>query len=109
MPVEEIAHGLARLKLLTANVYFVGKPGSAWSLVDAGTPNNALRIRRAAEQRFGPSARPSGIVLTHGHRDHAGSALELAEMWDVPIYAHSLERPCLTGKSGYAPKDPTVR
>jgi glyoxylase-like metal-dependent hydrolase (beta-lactamase superfamily II) len=106
MSVEEIARGLGRLKLLIANVYFAGNPGSAWALVDAGTPNNATRIRRAAEQRFGPGARPGGILLTHGHFDHAGSALELAEMWDVPIYAHRLERPFLTGKSVYPPKNP---
>ena len=108
MPVEEIAPGLARLKLLIANVYFAGSPGSSWSLVDSGTPINATRIRHAAEQRCGPSARPGGILLTHGHFDHAGSALELAEMWDVPIYAHRLERPFLTGQSAYPPKDPTA-
>jgi glyoxylase-like metal-dependent hydrolase (beta-lactamase superfamily II) len=108
VPVEEIAPGLARFKLLIANVYFAGHPGSPWALVDTGTPHKAAGIRRAAEQRFGPGARPAGIVLTHGHFDHAGSALELAEMWDVPIYAHRLERPFLTGKSAYPPKDPTV-
>ena len=108
MSIEAVTPGLARLKLLTANVYFAGDPGSSWTLVDAGTPNNATRIRRAAAQRFGTGAKPDAILLTHGHRDHAGSALELAEMWDVPIYAHSLERPFLTGKSVYPPKDPTA-
>jgi glyoxylase-like metal-dependent hydrolase (beta-lactamase superfamily II) len=108
MPVEAIAHGLARFKLLIANVYFAGNPGSPWALVDAGTPNHATPIRRAAEQRFGTGARPGAILLTHGHFDHAGSALELAEMWDVPIYAHKLERPFLTGQSAYPPKDPTA-
>jgi glyoxylase-like metal-dependent hydrolase (beta-lactamase superfamily II) len=48
------------------------------------------------------------VILTHGHWDHSGSALELAKEWDVPIYAHPLELPYLTGKSRYAPKDPTV-
>jgi glyoxylase-like metal-dependent hydrolase (beta-lactamase superfamily II) len=75
-------------------------------LVDTGAPGNAARIRDAAEQRFGPGARPEAILLTHGHRDHAGSALELAGYWDVPIYAHRLERPFLSGKAAYPPKDP---
>ncbi len=106
MPIEEVTPGVARLKTLMANIYLVGSPGGPWVLVDTGTPGNAARIRRAAEQRFGADARPSAILLTHGHRDHAGSARELAEAWDVPIYAHRLERPFLTGKAAYPPKEP---
>src|SRR5579871_4022936 len=106
MAVEEIAASLARLKTLMANIYFVGIPGGPWVLADTGTPGNAIRIRRAAEERFGRDARPVAILLTHGHRDHAGSARELAEFWDVPIYAHRLERAFLTGKASYPPKDP---
>lgn len=106
MPVEELTPGVARLKTLIANIYLVGSPGGPWVLVDTGTPGNAVRIRKAAEQRFGSDARPVGILLTHGHWDHAGSARELAEAWDVPVYAHRLERPFLTGKSAYPPKDP---
>ena len=106
MPVEEMTPGVARLRTLIANIYLVGSPGGPWVLVDTGAPGNAARIRDAAEQRFGPGARPEAILLTHGHRDHAGSALELAGYWDVPIYAHRLERPFLSGKSTYPPKDP---
>jgi glyoxylase-like metal-dependent hydrolase (beta-lactamase superfamily II) len=106
MPVEEMTAGVARLRTLMANIYLVGSVGGPWALVDTGTPGNAARIRDAAEQRFGAGARPEAILLTHGHRDHAGSALELAEYWDVPIYAHRLERPYLSGKSDYPPKDP---
>jgi glyoxylase-like metal-dependent hydrolase (beta-lactamase superfamily II) len=47
-------------------------------------------------------------LLTHGHADHAGSALALADKWDVMIYAHHLELPYLSGKSLYPPADPTV-
>ena len=56
----------------------------------------------------GAGAPPEAIVLTHGHFDHAGSALQLAEYWDVPIYAHRLEMPYLTGKADYPPPDPTI-
>lgn len=106
MPVEEITPGVARLRTLIANIYLVGRPGGPWVLVDTGTPGNAARIRDAAELRFGRDTRPEAILLTHGHWDHAGSALPLAEYWDVPIYAHRLERPFLSGKSAYPPKDP---
>ena len=108
MPLEEITPGVARVRTLIANIYLVGHPGGPWVLVDTGTPGNAARIRGAAEMRFGRDARPDAILLTHGHWDHAGSALELAGFWDVPVFAHRLERPYLTGKSPYPPKDPTA-
>jgi len=91
---------------LIANIYMVGGAGGPWVLVDTGTPGNVAKIRESAAQRFGPNSHPTAILLTHGHWDHAGSARELAEYWDVPVYAHRLERPYLTGKSEYPPKEP---
>lgn len=108
MALEEIAPGVARMAVGIANVYFVGAPGSAWFLLDSGTPEKAESIIQAAAERCGPEARPEFILLTHGHFDHSGSAYDLAEFWHVPIYAHSLEFPYLTGVSPYPPKDPTV-
>ena len=77
-------------------------------LVDTSFPNRGREIRAAAELRYGANARPEAIFLTHGHMDHAGSAAELAEMWNVPIFIHPLELPFVTGKSKYPPPDPTV-
>jgi glyoxylase-like metal-dependent hydrolase (beta-lactamase superfamily II) len=105
---EEVAPGVARLNLGVVNAYLVGAVGSPWVLVDAGTPGNAERIRAAAEERFGRGTRPEAIVLTHGHADHSGSAAELSALWEVPVYAHRLELPFLTGLSAYPPPDPTV-
>ncbi len=106
--MQELVSGVACLPLTIENVYFAGSPGSPWVLVDTGTPGMAPRIRAAAAERYGANARPEAILLTHGHTDHAGSAAALAEAWNVPLYAHSLELPYITGKSPYPPKDPTV-
>lgn len=106
--IARIAPDLGWLPISFANVYFVGRPGGPWSLIDAGFPGGANQILEAAEARFGAGARPEAILLTHGHGDHAGSALDLANKWDVAIYAHRLELPYLTGKSDYPPPDPTV-
>ena len=102
--MREIAGGVAVVPTLIANAYLVGDAGS-WVLVDACTPGNESRIQRAAERRFGRGSRPRAILLTHGHFDHAGSAGPLADAWGVPIYAHSLEVPYLTGQSHYPPFD----
>jgi glyoxylase-like metal-dependent hydrolase (beta-lactamase superfamily II) len=57
---------------------------------------------------FGEGSRPAAIVLTHGHFDHIGAVHTLAHEWDVPVYAHELELPYLTGQSSYPPPDPLV-
>ena len=103
-----IASGVTCLHLGVSNVYFVGKPGKIWALVDTGMRGSALKIRAAAQSLYGAGARPAAILLTHGHADHAGSAAELADFWNVPIFAHALEMPYLTGRSQYPPLDPTV-
>ena len=106
--VDPFAPGVARIPIGFVNAYLVGSPGGPWVLVDTGLPRTAALTKAAAESRFGAGARPEAIVLTHGHFDHAGSALALARDWDVPIYAHDLELPYLTGRSDYAPADPTM-
>ncbi len=106
--ITRIAPDVGWMPVSFANVYFIGRPGGKWILVDAGFPGWATEIRHAAEARFGSGSRPEAIVLTHGHLDHAGSALALANIWDVQIFVHPLEFPYLTGKSQYPPADPTV-
>ncbi len=105
---EPVAQGVARLGVVFVNVFALGEPGGPWVLVDAGLPGSAGYIRRAVADRFGTGARPEGILLTHGHFDHVGAAQDLADGWDVPLYAHPLETPYLTGRSDYPPRDPTM-
>lgn len=107
-PITRIATDVGWLPVSFVNVYFLGQPGSNWVLIDAGIPGRAKQIATAAAARFGRDSRPEAIILTHGHFDHAGSAWELAERWDVPIFAHPLELPYLTAQSAYPPPDPTI-
>jgi glyoxylase-like metal-dependent hydrolase (beta-lactamase superfamily II) len=106
--ITRIAPEVGWLPISFVNVYFLGRSGKPWVLVDAGLPGRANQIIEAAEAEFGADLPPEAIVLTHGHFDHAGSALLLAEYWHVPIYAHRLEMPYLTAKSDYPPPDPTI-
>ena len=106
--ITRIAPDVGWLPISFVNVYFVGRPGGPWVLIDAGLPGRSSQIRAAAAARYGTASRPEAILLTHGHWDHVGSAQRLAEGWDVPIYAHTLEHPYLTGRSAYPPPDPTI-
>ncbi|MFD1038281.1 MBL fold metallo-hydrolase [Virgibacillus byunsanensis] len=91
------------------NIGFIGNPTEGdWVLVDAGLPKAAPEIRSVVVDRFGRKSRPSAIILTHGHFDHVGGLLELIEEWDVPVYAHELEMPYLTGEKSYPEPDSTV-
>lgn len=91
------------------NYYMIkDETSGAWALVDAGMAWSAATIRNMAKEIFGEGRRPTAIILTHGHFDHVGSLISLAREWAVPVYAHLLELPYLTGKSSYPPPDPTV-
>lgn len=104
--LERVSAGVRGLRIVMVNVYGITAPDRSWTLVDAGLYFAAGRIRRWAELNFGAGARPRSIILTHGHFDHVGSLGELARSWDVPVYAHPLELPYLTGRSKYPPPDP---
>lgn len=108
---HQIRPDIAYRRLAMVNVVFVGAPGAGdrnWVLVDAGVVGGRSAIESAAAERFGAGARPSAIVLTHGHFDHVGALEALAEAWDVPVYAHRIEHPYLDGTAAYPPGDPSV-
>lgn len=104
---EVVISDIAYMRTVIANICFVGDPIQGnWMLVDTGIAKCTDPIQRYAETRFGRP--PILILLTHGHFDHVGNVIELAEYWDVPIYAHEKELPFLTGKQDYPPADASV-
>src|SRR3954469_25756548 len=103
----EVTSGVAFMRCAMVNVAVIGDR-TRWILIDAGLAGYATSIREAAAERFGPDSRPEAIVLSHGHFDHVGSLEALLEEWNVPVYAHRLEMPYLTGRSPYPPPDPLV-
>lgn len=104
---REAVDGVLCLRTMMVNLFII-RSGSSWVLVDCGLRGYEQSIRRAAEAYVGHTHPPAAIVLTHGHFDHVGSLQALLASWDVPVYAHRLELPYLTGSSSYPPPDPLV-
>src|SRR3954464_4978873 len=102
---REIAQNVLFLRTLMVNLYAV-RTETSWVLVDTGLSGYEATIREAAAEFLGSPAPPAAIVLTPGHFDHVGSLSALIEHWPVPVYAHILEKPYLTGESPYPPPDP---
>lgn len=104
--MDAIAQGVHGLRITFVNVFAITHPDGSWTLIDAGIPFSESVIRSWAEKHF--RIPPNAIVLTHGHFDHVSAAGGLAEHWNVPIYAHPLEFPYLTGKQKYAAPNPSA-
>lgn len=106
---EEAANDVSYYTDQIVNISFIGHPKDGkWALVDAGLPQSAEEIYAVVAERFGEESKPTAILLTHGHFDHVGGLVDLVKEWDVPVYAHELELPYLTGEKGYPEPDPTV-
>ncbi len=104
----EVASGVWGMKDKFVNFYMVQDAHSGnWVLIDAGLKISRSKILKMAKELFGEQ-KPAAILLTHGHFDHVGAVEALAAEWKVPVYAHYLEFPYLSGISSYPPADPTV-
>lgn len=103
VPMDAIAPGLNGLKITFVNVFGLAHEDGSWTLIDAAVPFSASRIKSWAEKNY--RRPPNAIILTHGHFDHVSAAKDLAEEWDVPVYAHALEFPYLTGQKEYPAPD----
>lgn len=98
---------LYQFTIQIVNIHCIGHKEN-FVLVDTGMPKMTKSLVDALETHFGSGYSPKAIVLTHGHFDHVGSIVELLKKWDIPVYAHYLEEPYLTGKKAYPTPDATV-
>ena len=87
LSIEQVEPGVQRLRMRSWRGGLVGYDVSAYVLgdvlVDTGFPRGGRVLVNAVA-----TLRPRGVVLTHWHEDHAGSAPALAE-GGVPMAMHA--------------------
>jgi glyoxylase-like metal-dependent hydrolase (beta-lactamase superfamily II) len=99
VPMDDVAVGIRGLRIAFVNVFAVVHADGSWTLIDAGLPFTASAIQTWTK-KFSETA-PNAILLTHGHFDHIGAARDLADVWNVSIYANPLESQYLKGQKEY--------
>lgn len=63
-----------------------------WTLVDAGAKSNGPAIVEAVKAKLANTS-PARVVITHGHRDHAGGLQVVLDAFGCPVWAHPQEKP----------------
>ena len=87
----DVAPGVHRLAHADVNVYLI-EDDAGVTVVDTGLPATAGRIEEAISHIGRRIDDVQGVVLTHAHFDHVGSAKRLRERWRVPVWAHRDEK-----------------
>ena len=76
---------------VSTNCYFIINENTKEVIIlDPGAAAKQL-----AEKIKEAELKPTAILLTHGHYDHAGGAEELAKLLNIKIYAHEAEKETL--------------
>lgn len=90
--------------LVPVNVWLV-QGADGWTVVDAGAPGSIRdELERLVIDQILAHTRgvkPTHLILTHGHLDHAAAAPRMRDLWRVMIAAGRAEVPYLTGSQRY--------
>ncbi|MEV7544717.1 MBL fold metallo-hydrolase [Streptomyces sp. NPDC089915] len=97
--VEVLPNRLHMLRFPIGQAYlWQDRSGEALTLVDSGPAGAADAIEGAMRSLGLAPERLERIVLTHCHRDHVGSAGELAARLGAEALAHRLDAPVVRGE-----------
>ncbi len=84
-----------QLKSKGCNVYLLEKDGESF-LIDTGTPSSRKMLESQIKAKIDTKTL-NGIIITHAHFDHIGSAAFLQRKFDCEIYVHERDIPYLKG------------
>jgi len=84
---RDVAPGVHRLEHADTNLYLVEHDDRVL-IVDAGLPGAWPHLVEALFELGHGLPSVDGVVLTHAHFDHVGTARRLRQRWDVPVWVH---------------------
>lgn len=83
-----------------ANCYLLAPAGGGDVVVVDPGVGAAASVRRLVEER---GVGVAGVLLTHGHLDHIGTAADVADGYGVPCWIHADDRELLTDPGPIVP------
>jgi glyoxylase-like metal-dependent hydrolase (beta-lactamase superfamily II) len=89
MSVKQILPGLYQISASYYNVFLIDS--GELILVDVGAPNNAKAIQKAVKAIGRQITDVRHILVTHCHRDHAGSLAAVKQLTGAPAYMHPID------------------
>jgi glyoxylase-like metal-dependent hydrolase (beta-lactamase superfamily II) len=89
MSIKQISPGLYQISTTGNNAFLIDS--GELILVDVGPPNNAKAIQKAVQAIGRQMTDIRHILVTHCHRDHAGSLAAVKQITDAPAYMHPID------------------
>ena len=90
MPFKSVTSSVLSLDLGICNCFFL-RSTSGYALVDTGLDKHGDIILEALKQAGIAASEVKYILLTHAHKDHAGSAAQLKNVTGATVIAHALD------------------
>lgn len=89
MSVKQILPGLYQISPSYFNVFLIDS--GELILVDVGDPNNTKAIQKAVQAIGKQMTDIRHILVTHCHRDHAGSLAAVKQITGAPAYMYPID------------------
>ncbi|WP_027464922.1 MBL fold metallo-hydrolase [Curtobacterium sp. UNCCL17] len=103
MLFRDAAEGIHRLEIAHTNTYLV-ETGDRLLVVDAGLPAAWPHLQLAVHDLGYTPDQVEGLLLTHGHFDHVGTATRMHRDWGTPVFVHPGDRHLAAHPYSYRPQ-----
>jgi glyoxylase-like metal-dependent hydrolase (beta-lactamase superfamily II) len=100
---RDVAEGIHRLEIAHTNQYLV-ETGDQLIVIDAGLPASWPHLLLAVHDLGYTPDQVEGILLTHGHFDHVGTAARAHREWGTPVFVHPGDRDLAAHPYSYQPQ-----
>lgn len=103
MLFRDAAEGIHRLEIAHTNTYLV-ETGDRLLVVDAGLPAAWPHLQLAVHDLGYTPDQVEGLLLTHAHFDHVGTAARMHRDWGTPVFVHPGDRHLAAHPYSYRPQ-----